>query len=113
MSQSFPVDYGEVDQDYHEDPGAAASTSASALESQRYSGVTTLPNGAAQCLECGRQFSAINNAKRHVSLVHRKDNASNQYDCHICGSAFRTVMYLRNHLRTSHGIYQKSLNSSF
>jgi hypothetical protein len=70
--------------------------------------VIRLPDKTGQCLVCGKRFSYVDSARRHYNLVHvaRSDQS---VTCHVCSGQFRNLIYLRNHLRTSHGIFQRDM----
>ena len=104
----FTEDYSDYPCNEYAEEYPSTSSAASA-ESQRYSGVSRLADGSAQCLECGRRFNSASSAQRHLALVHRGRDAPAEFECHVCSSRFKTVMYLRNHLRTAHGIYQRMI----
>ena len=82
---------------------------ASESESARYDGVVALAGGGGQCLRCGRTFSQAASARRHYGLVHAEPESADQFACHVCGACHKNKQYLRNHLRTSHGIYQRAM----
>ena len=59
-------------------------------------------SGAVRCNFCGKSFTAIRNAKRHLKEIHM---GKNQFACHLCPRAFVRRERLKVHLRSDHSEY--------
>ena len=68
--------------------------------------LAALKTGGYQCLLCGKLFSIIYNAKRHIENVH--ESIDRRVSCHICQSIYKNKSVLENHLRKDHGIYRSN-----
>ena len=72
-----------------------------------------LPDGRGQCLACGKVLSNYNHARRHFTLVHEpKAAGAPRHDCHVCGWSTGQEIYLKDHLRKMHNIYQSMVNKA-
>ena len=62
-------------------------------------GLTETGNGSAKCTYCGKDFTAIRNARRHVREIHMGQTT---ISCHLCPRTFGRKERLKVHLRSDH-----------
>ena len=76
----------------------AAETEISSNEMEHALLVDTI-SGSVKCNFCGKSFTAIRNARRHIREIHMGQNA---FTCHLCPRAFGRRERLKVHLRSDH-----------
>ncbi|CAH0555266.1 unnamed protein product [Brassicogethes aeneus] len=60
------------------------------------------------CEECGRVYSNLSNLRQHMKLIH----FPTYVQCHLCSKTFKTDLYLRRHIISSHdGLNKGNLKS--
>ncbi|XP_031332677.1 broad-complex core protein isoforms 1/2/3/4/5-like isoform X2 [Photinus pyralis] len=50
------------------------------------------------CQECGRVYSNLSNLRQHMKLIHNPTYV----ECYICKKSFKTDLYLKRHIMSSH-----------
>ena len=63
----------------------------------------SLPDGRAKCLECGKMYTTVDNARHHFRKLHGLDPPV-RIQCTICGSCFPHATHFRVHINRSHKI---------
>lgn len=53
-----------------------------------------------KCVLCGKQFSNMQNARRHVREMHGGEKRS--FDCHLCGMVFTRQRNFKEHMTRFH-----------
>ena len=69
------------------------------LETDREPLLTETGNGSVKCTYCGKDFTAIRNARRHVREIHMGQTT---ISCHLCPRTFGRKERLKVHLRSDH-----------
>ena len=64
-------------------------------------GLETLPEGRVLCTKCGKSYSTMTNARRHVNDAHMP---TQQVRCQLCFRTFSKKRYRNDHYRSFHGI---------
>lgn len=60
------------------------------------------------CEECGRVYSNLSNLRQHMKLIH----FPTYVQCHLCKKTFKTDLYLRRHIISSHDGLNRGLVKS-
>ena len=68
----------------------------------------TLPDqGRVLCKKCGKTYSTMTNARRHISDAHMPQQNAR---CQLCNRTFRNKRYRNDHYRSFHGISLHEMN---
>ena len=57
------------------------------------------PEGTVNCTYCGKTFTAVRNARRHIREIHLESKSA---ACHLCPRAFGRRERLKIHIRSEH-----------
>lgn len=58
-----------------------------------------------ECDFCNKNFSCIQNLKRHIQTIHRIENKTQPtIECPLCDEVFHKLLSLEKHLQLNHGI---------
>ena len=59
-----------------------------------------------KCQICGKQFTHIPNARRHMREKHGSQDQKSKLECQICGATFGRKGNLLRHVTNSHNVSQ-------
>ena len=80
------------------------------IRQSSWSRLSVWNDAKAGCQICGREFSSLNNGKRHFRAVH-SEIGTNDRQCMICFQTFDVspVDDFDRHLRETHGVTQRQI----
>ena len=80
------------------------------IRQSSWSRLSVWNDAKAGCQICGREFSSLNNGKRHFRAVH-SEIGTNDQQCMICFQTFdiSPVDDFDRHLRETHGVTQRQI----
>ena len=59
----------------------------------------------ASCGICGKEFTSVGSARRHVQFSHMESGAQGTPPCFVCSKTFKHLSILKDHLRKRHKVY--------
>lgn len=65
-----------------------------------------LSSGYPVCMVCGKGFTILTNARRHVRTMHF-GQGQGQFECPTCGKGFGKQRSYDDHMRRVHRVYKK------